>query len=234
MHNIKAYKINSRSANLSQINLKRDWMDETFDKHAYRCVPIVMANGLGWGISFPEDISFIWDGITDTTPNHIKILSGEKYCSLGRANATLSFNTGLYFRTKENLSLLHMPVPNQFIPGIQAYTTIISSSFFNSPFPCAIRVTESNKVITIKANQPIVSILPISLQNLNNSNIKFDNINNFPFSTPETVISDKPRPLVKGLWTDYYRDAVDPNGNKIGSHEIKSLKFNTIELDTNE
>lgn len=233
MHNIKAYKINSRSANLSQIGLKRDWMDETFDKHAYRCVPVTLSNGLGWGISFPEDISFIWDGITDTTPNHIKILSGEKYCSLGRGNATLSFNTELYLRTSDNVSLLHMPVPNQFIEGIQAYTTIISSSFFNSPFPCAIRVTSPNKIITIKANEPIVAIIPISLSEINNSTIEYEDIKKFPFALPKEIKSTKPRPLVKGLWTDYYRDAVDPNGNKIGHHEVKSLKFNVIEMENN-
>ena len=229
MHDIKAYRISDRHANLSQMSLKRDWMDDTFDKHAYRCFPVTLANGMGWGISFPEDISFIWDGITDTSPNHIKILKGEKYCSLGRGNATLSFNTDLYFRTDKGTSLLHMPVPNQFIDGIQAYTTIISTSFFNSPFPCAIRLTSPNKIITIKANQPIACIVPLSISDINESSITFENISNFKPAVASEIINTSPRQLVKGLWTDYYRDAVDHLGNKIGSYEVKSIKLNTIE-----
>lgn len=225
MPDINIYRKDGISANISQIQLKRDWMDDTFEKHAYRCIPVTLSNGLGLGISFPEDISFIWDGITDTSPHHIKILSGEKYCSLGRGNATLSFNTELYIRTDENISMLHMPAPNFFIDGFQAYTTIISTSFFNSPFPCAIRVTSPNKIITIKANQPIVSIIPISLSEINKMNFYLKDLSDFPVASAKEIKSRSRRPLVKGMWTDYYRDGVDPNGNKIGNHEVKSIKM---------
>lgn len=229
MPSISIYRKEGISANISQISLKRDWMDNTFDKHAYRCLPVTLSNGLGLGISFPEDISFIWDGITDTSPNHIKILSGEKYCSLGRGNATLSFNTELYIRTDEDITMLHMPAPNFFTDGFQAYTTLISTSFFNSPFPCAIRVTSPNKIITIKANQPISALIPLSLSNLNKIDFNIKKISDFPVATPKEIKSKSHRPLIKGLWTDYYRDAVDPNGNKIGSHEVKSIKMNINE-----
>jgi len=36
----------------------------------------------------------------------------------------------------------------------------------------------------------------------------------------------------KGEWTDWYRDAVDQDGNKIGEHEAKSLKLKTLYIDT--
>lgn len=230
MPEINIYRKEGISANISQLNIKRDWMDNTFEKHAYRCLPVSSANNIGLGISFPEDISFVWDGITDTSPNHIKILKGEKYCSLGRANATLSFNTELYIRTENNISMLHMPVPNLFVDGIEAYTTIISTSFFNSPFPSAIRITSPNKIITIKANQPIACIMPISLSNLNNFDININSLNKFPVATAKEVISKSKRKLIKGIWTDYYRDGVDPNGNLIGFHEVKSIKYNIKEI----
>jgi len=226
MPDINIYRKEGVSANITQLGIKRDWMDNTFDKHAYRCLPVSMSNNMGLGISFPEDISFIWNGITDTSPNNIKILEGSKYCSLGRGNATLSFNTELYIRTGKNISMMHMPVPNLFVDGIQAYTTVISTSFFNSAFPCAVRLTSPNKIITIKANQPIACLVPISMSEINNSNVYIDSLNNFPISMPEHNMSKNKRPLVKGMWTDYYRDGVDPNGNVIGSHEVKSIKYN--------
>jgi hypothetical protein len=108
-------------------------MDNTYDRHAYNCFPITLTNGLGWGISFPEDISFIWDGVFDSTSEHIKILSGEKYVSTSRGQATVSFDTGLLFRTDEDTSLLTMPVPNQFIPGATAFTTLLARLFIVEP-----------------------------------------------------------------------------------------------------
>lgn len=229
MYNIEIYRLNKNAADIFPLPVKRDWMDETFDRHAYRCFPISLANGLGFGISFPEDISFIWDGITDTSPSHIKILTGEKYCSLGRGNATLSFNTGLLIKTDENTTMLHMPVPNYFIEGVSPYTTLISTSFFGSQFPCAWRITTPYKVITIKAGTPIISLLPINLSGINNSTVCVKDIKDYSenLSNKHEYNSDlKPREKVKGLWTDLYREGVDIYGRKIGNHETKSIKLN--------
>ena len=37
-------------------NPLRDWMDETFSNHAYRCVPLVNANSYGWEIVLPSTV----------------------------------------------------------------------------------------------------------------------------------------------------------------------------------
>ena len=161
---------------LEPLSAKREWMDNTFESHAYKCFPVSLSNQLGWGISFPEDISFIWDGISDSSPDHVKILSGQKYAYSGRANGTISFNSGLVFKTDANLSLLSMPVPNLFIDGAVPFTTIMSSSFFAGPLPVAWMITKPNEVITIKAGTPVVAILPIDLSSLNNSEMVFQDI----------------------------------------------------------
>jgi hypothetical protein len=227
MYEIQAYKISLNSANIFQLPVKRDWMDETFDAHAYKCFPITLTNSLGWGLSFPEDISFIWDGISDSSPNHVKILSGEKYCYTERGNATISFRTGLILKTNEDVTLLQMPAPNMFIEGIQSFTALISTSFFNSEFPCALRITKPNSIITIKANQPIISIIPLNLKSINNSEIKFENISKMPkqkFNNNE--YSKFVQEITSsGAWTNFYRNATDHKGNKIGEHELKSLKL---------
>ena len=74
-------------------------------------------------------------------------------------------------KTKNDVSLMTLPVPNQFISGIHTFTTLLSTSFFSGEIPCVIRVTEPGKIITIKANTPICVILPISLTDLNNSEV---------------------------------------------------------------
>ena len=75
---IKAY-MEDKSVILEPLKVKRKWFDESNNKIAYRCLSIASANVIGWGLAFPEDISFIWDGETSDFKNHVKILSGEKY-----------------------------------------------------------------------------------------------------------------------------------------------------------
>jgi hypothetical protein len=202
-------------------------MDNTWEAHAYHCFPVSLANGLGWGISFPEDISFIWDGVSDSTPDHVKILKGEKYAYSGRANGTISFKTGLMFKTDSNVSLLSMPAPNYFVPGAQAFTTIISSSFFVGDLPCAWMVTQPNVEITIKAGTPVVAIIPIDLEDLQNSEIEIQDLSTFP--APEFSEQDYGQELYKiqqeGKWADFYRNAKDHLGNIIGKHQVKTIRL---------
>ena len=227
MYKVTAYQ-NNNSANISQINIKREWMDNTVDGHAYKCFPVTLANGLGWGLSFPKDISFVWDGISDTSGSHVKVLEGEEYCYTERANATISFKTGIVFETDKDVSLLQMPVPNMFIDGAQAFTTIISTSFFKGEFPCALRITKPFTKITIKANQPFISIVPISLSYLQNSIIEIDNYknikNNVVLKEEEHVKIVKEK-TDSGKWTNFYRDAVNYKGQKIGEHEVKAIRL---------
>ena len=229
MHSIKAYKTKGLGE-IKQLSIKRDWMDKTWNSHAYHCFPISLANQLGWGISFPEDIVFIWDGISDSSPDHVKILKGQKYANSIRGNATISFNTGINFKTEDNISLLQMPVPNNPIDGVSPISTLISSSFFNHDMPCAWLITKPNVEITIAANTPIISILPIDLTSLQNSIInilpasKKPNLN-YDVNEYFNIFSELNK---SGKWTDFYRKATDHKGNKLGSHQVKSIKLEVL------
>lgn len=229
MDRISVYK-SENSANIEQLNIKRDWMEQTSDRHAYNCFPINLTNSLGWGISFPEDISFIWDGVSDSSHNHVKILSGEKWCHPFRSNATISFKTGLTFKTEQDVTTLVMPVPNQFIDGVQCFTSLISTSFFFGEMQVAWRITKANAPITIKANTPVCSIIPISLSKLNNSELILKKIETMPklnFDGDEYAVESQ-KIASQGSWSHFYRNGTDHNDNKIGEHEVKTLRLRTI------
>jgi hypothetical protein len=226
MYSIEAFKTTGLS-NISQSPVKRDWMDETYDRHAYNCFPVTLTNSLGWSISFPEEISFVWDGISDSSPHHVRVLSGEKYVSTGRANGTISFNSGLGFKTDNNLSLLCIPTPNLFIRGVQCFTTLISTSFFHGDFPIAWKITEPMIKITIPANTPIANIIPISLTDLQNSEITFVDQSTIPSTNcdPKETMKKINEITQSGSWTNFYRDGVDACGNNLGEHEVKSIRL---------
>lgn len=202
-------------------------MDKTYDAHAYHCFPMTIANSIGYEISFPEDIVFIWDGINNSESDHIKILKGEKYCYNTRSNASLSFKTGLIVKTDSNITMLQIPVPNYFSEDYQAFTTLISTSFYSSEFPIAIRALKADKEITIKAGEPIATLVPISLEKMSSINLNLENANfdkDFYKYVNEKV--DAAAVINKsGKWTNWYRDATDHLGSKLGSHEAKAIKL---------
>lgn len=206
-------------------------MEETYARHAYHCFPVSLTNTLGWYLSFPEDIVFIWDGISDSSPDHVKILKGNKYAYSGRANGTISFNTGIIFKTQKEVSLLSMPAPNFWIDGATPFTTLISTSFFAGELPCAWRITRPNTEITIPAGYPIISILPLSLSAINNSEVVFKDLSEMDRSfVPNAEYSNAVYEMNRrGEWSDFYRNATDHKGNKIGDHEVKSIRLKVVE-----
>lgn len=203
-----------------------------FNAHAYHCFPISLANGLGWGISFPEDISFIWDGIdTDKEEGHIQILSGHKYVNENRRSATLSLNTNIRFTTDENVTMLTMPVPNLFIDGIISYTTLMSTSFYPHTLPAAIKITKPNCIITIPANTPVVAVLPISINEINNTEMELhDFVMSFEQAEKSKSYAKVSQEFNKnGEWTNFYRNATNEKNEPVGRHEIKSFRLKTTD-----
>ena len=226
--NIKVYKHKGHPVNIEQTSLKREWMENTDGAHAYKCFPVSQANTFGWSISFTEDIEFIWDGISDTTPDHVTILrQPDGVCSTNRGNATISFYTGLFFETDKNMSIVSIVPPNYFIDGATPFTSIMSTSFYDEALPAAWKITRANEKIVIPAGTPIVTIIPISIGNL--SNIEMD-LHDKEFTQEKANYTEKRNIAWKeitdsGGFTNFYRDAVDYEGSSIGQHELKALRL---------
>jgi hypothetical protein len=237
MSNITVHKHKNHRVVIEQTKIKRDWMEDTDDRHAYKCFPVSMANSIGWSISFLDDIEFIWDGISDTTPDHVKILKDPAgVCATSRGSATVSFYTGLFFKTDKNTSLLSIVPPNYFIDGAVPFTSIMSTSFYWDALPVAWRITHANEKILIPAGTPIATIIPISLTGLGSIELDiYDKV--FTERTAEEIEKRNERwqEISKmGRFTNFYRDAIDYQGNSIGSHEKKSLILKTNDFSTNE
>ncbi len=228
MINISVEKMPGNSFVISPMSIKRDWMDATSENHAYRCFPVTQANVIGWSLSCLEDISFIWDGINDQTQDHIKIVSAPEGSYTGRGQSSLSLNTGLVFKTEQEVSILSINPVNYFNEDFETMSNLISTSFFDNPLPLAIKAKSANKEVTIKAGTPLATIIPISLTNLNNSAIEIVNYKDEDRSRTESNIAYGEAAQVlnsSGQWTDWYRDAVDENGKTRGQHETKTLKL---------
>jgi hypothetical protein len=107
-------------------------------------------------------------------------------------------------------------------------SSLISSSWFDSDFPLAIKAMVPNKEIFIKAGQPIATIIPISLTELDNTAIKvFDYLDkDGTRQKKHQSYGNAAQEINKtGNWTDWYRDAINEKGKSLGSHETKALRL---------
>jgi hypothetical protein len=225
MNNIEAYVVPGAKVKIEQTKVQRDWMNLTDDRHAYKCFPISLANSIGYSISFLEDIEFVWDGISDSSDTHVKIIRGMDSCTPARGNGTISFHSGISFKTDPDVSMLSIVPPNYFIDGATPFTSIISTSFHDDMLPVAWKITRPNVNIIIPAGTPVITIIPISLKNLTTFELNLhDKIYDENFNAEQQKKLEVWEKISKeGGFTNFYRDAVDYNGNSIGEHEVKSI-----------
>ena len=227
MFNISVEKTPGCIFEISPMSIKRDWMDKTSENHAYRCFPVTQANVVGYSLSCKEDVEFIWDGINDQSPDRVQIFNPKRAYS-GRGQSSISLDTGLIFRTDEDVSMFVINPVNYFSDEFETMSYVISTSFYDNPFPIAIKAKVANKRVVIKAGTPIATIIPISLTKLNNTVIEIVNYKdedrkrveaNISYGTAAQEVNSS------GQWTDWYRNAVNEKQESLGSHEVKSLKL---------
>lgn len=227
MFNIKVEKTEDCLFDISPMSIKRDWMDSTAEGHAYRCFPVTQANVIGYSLSCKESIEFIWDGVNDQRLDHVEIFSPDRAYS-GRGQSSVSINTGFIFRTDKDLSMITINPVNYFSDEFETISTLISTSFYDNPFPIAIKAKIANKRVIIKPGTPLATIIPISLTNLNNTIIEIDKYvdpegkrqeaNQIYGAASQEVNSS-------GEWTDWYRNAINEKTESLGSHEVKVLNL---------
>jgi hypothetical protein len=107
-------------------------------------------------------------------------------------------------------------------------SSVISTSFYDNPLPLALKAKKANVETIIKAGTPIATIIPISLTNLNNTTIEIVEYKDEDRSRTNANIAYGEAAQVlnsSGNWTDWYRNAVNENGESVGSHEVKTLKL---------
>lgn len=227
---LKAYKRHNDALIIEPMPVQRDWMEQTPARHAYHCYPVTTANTVGWTLSLPYDVSFIWDGINDTSGDHIEIVKGEENTYTGRGQSSISIKTGLILKSENNISVLTITPQNYFYEDFEVISSLISTSFLETEFPLAIKARVPNKLITIKAGQPIATIIPISLTSLKEESVEIlDFIENDDYNNRLRSYGDAAQVINKsGKWTDWYRDAVNEKGEKVGEHEVKALKLSVL------
>ena len=118
MSKLTLVRTHQASPHVQQSDLRRGWMDDTYNKHAYRCLPITMANVNGWEVLLPCDVVVKWDG-GQTVPT---LIEGGEHDHRMVANCNkigmVDFQLGWAFNTEEGYHTWLTGSPNYFVEGL--------------------------------------------------------------------------------------------------------------------
>jgi len=143
---------------------RRQWMDETGERYAYRCLPLTIANSHGWELLSPMAFQARWDGGTSMEAVEIRMDSGYsehlKPVTLF-GYGTVTFHIEAIFRTPPGWNLVVGPPPNRQKDAIQALGGIIETDWSPYTFTMNWRFTRADQWIRFEENEPIAFIFPV-------------------------------------------------------------------------
>lgn len=216
---VKISKARTNPPEIRQGDIRRDWMDETYKKHAYQCLPLTVANTTGWEILLKEELVVQWDG-GNSVP---KILSGEKTeDGFTQAQQSIvgmvSFMLGWVIKTEEPYSVWISGSPNYFIDGAAPLTATIPTWWWPDEFQMNWKITKIGEPVIFQKGTPICffTIADNSLL----ERVKFEEFS--PWGDEEFVKSrikygeEKIKKAQNWTWSKGIRTGVDADLNKIG------------------
>lgn len=129
---------------------KRDWMDATQQRFAYRCTPMVIANASGWELRCPFAFEAIWDGSAAleaiTVVTHAGREHVEKLVASHFGHGVLTFHLGWLFRTPPGWAVWARGSPNHIKDGIQPLDGLVETDWLPFTFTMNWRFTRPGRI----------------------------------------------------------------------------------------
>ena len=144
----------------------REWMDKTPGSFAYHCLPLVMANSLGWFLINDIPCEMEWDG-TDA-PSGLKIWSTEELSDVQKyfmpsshfGSGVVTFHAEYMFWTDAKVSMITKGPANMPKHGIQALEGVIETDWLPYPFTINWKMTAKDTRVRFERGEPIAQIFP--------------------------------------------------------------------------
>lgn len=207
--------------------IKRDHLDQTYNAHGYMCQPISTAGLHGWEFVLQHDVKFIWDGISDSSGEHVTILEGgtnkdgSVFVDVNTANATISFQINSIIETDPDHYVWLMGSPNHFIDGVQPMTALLQSNWytFNSIQFCW-KITKANEEITIPAGTPFMFMMNYPKNLLESTEFTMRNV---------TEEEQKRMDEYNYKRSEFYKNAEDWKWHQMYKHGVESSDIKHLE-----
>jgi hypothetical protein len=209
---------------------KRDWMDATSDKFAYRCLPLVMANQAGWVLTCPLNFSATWNGKPDMTGVKLHFPQGEgKNAGQVRAHfgsGIITFSMPWLFRTSPGFGLWVRGPVNLPKDNLAPLEGIVETDWAPYTFTMNWKIMRRNSEVFFKKGEPVAMLVPFPLGLLEEVQPQFKSLDTDPtlkqdffhFTARRSGNLEKLAAGKEGQWAmDYMRGHL-PDGTEVSEH----------------
>jgi hypothetical protein len=134
---------------------EREWMDETPERFAYRCLPLNMANQHGWELLCGADIAATWDGGGDLASIRIEGTGPERFWPMSHfGNGVLTFAVPALLRTEPGYNLWVSGPINAAKDGIAPLSALIETDWSPFSFTMNWRFTRPHETVMFSLGEP--------------------------------------------------------------------------------
>jgi len=214
----------------------RGWMDRMLDHHAYRCLPLNIANSFGWEILSPCAFEVAWTGGTHTNAVSFRVLDG--YAQLAQfavshfSYGIFTFHLGYLFKTEPGWDLLASGSHNSPKDGVAALAGVIETDWLPYPFTMNWQMTRPGSVRFDK-DEPVCMISPVphgALQDVTLEIVDLDSDAEMKRQTLEWKehrdefmrrLGEMDAKALKDNWQRYYFLGKRPDGSSLEQHLSK-------------
>ena len=158
---ITAYEVIEGPMVLQAAERTRQWMDDSIDRFAYRCLPVAIANQLGWDVLCPVAFTVKWNGKEDLNAIQIKFHGQESpLISSHFGHGVLTFTLGYLFRTTRSHNLWIKGPTNCPKDGIAPIEGLIETDWAPFSFTMNWQFTRKRHKVHFDKDEPVCTIFP--------------------------------------------------------------------------
>ncbi len=231
---ITAYEVVEDPMPLRSAERSRQWMEDTVDRFAYRCLPVAIANQVGWDILCPVPFTAKWNGKEGLNDISLKFhdrpspLIGSHF-----GHGVLTFSPGYLFRTTKSHNLWAKGPTNCPKDGIAALEGLIETDWAPYSFTMNWKFTRKRHKVRFEEGEPICRIVPYPRHYIRKFDPTIKNINENAALYRQYVewresrlafnegLKDSASGAAKEKWQRSYMKGHDQQGNTFAGHETK-------------
>lgn len=168
MKKLTAYRLADDAPRIVPAAAERAWMSATQFRFAYRCLPLTIANSMGWEMLCPVPIVAEWNGGVETTDIEVETAGGQESNWLAQSHfghGVLTFQIHHLFRTEAGIGLWVRGSPNLPKDGISPLEGIVETDWLNFTFTMNWKFTRPGR-ISFDKDEPFCFLTPLNYHGL--------------------------------------------------------------------
>jgi hypothetical protein len=218
----------------------RAWMDAIPDRHAYRCLPLAIANAHGWEIGAPCAFEVTWNGWPKASDIKLKALDGypdlARFASSHFAFGIVTFHLTYLFRTEPGWNLIATGPFNKPKDGIAPLSGVIETDWLPYPFTMNWQMTRSGTV-RFEKDEPVCQIFPVPHGALETVEPEILNLSDDPDLEAQALAWKARRDefmqrfrahdqaTLKEAWQRFYFLGKNPDGTETEASHVSKLRL---------